>query len=57
MGPRWRFVVMDNRERSEPGQKTPGEGEYNQSAGWFAVWAFLVPLILVVGLAMTGVLR
>lgn len=48
---------MDNRERSEPGQKTPGEGEYNQSAGWFAVWAFLVPLILVVGLAMTGVLR
>lgn len=31
--------------------------EFNQPAGWFAFWAFLVPLVAVVVLAMTGVLR
>ncbi|MCB9645335.1 MAG: hypothetical protein H6730_01855 [Deltaproteobacteria bacterium] len=31
--------------------------EFDQPAGWFAFWAFLVPLVAVVVLAMTGVLR
>lgn len=50
-------VVPKPEPAPTPAPPEASPSEFNQSPGWFAFWVFLVPLVLVVGVAMTGVLR
>lgn len=48
---------MDAKNLKTETENPAPTSEFNQPAGWFAFWAFLMPLLVVVGLAISGLLR